>query len=58
MSRDWSAVVAGMTLDEKASLTNGVDFWNLAAIERQIHAFENLAPTRGGHASMKISNFK
>ena len=34
MSRDWGAVIAGMTLDEKASLTNGVDFWNLAAVER------------------------
>ena len=34
MSRDWKATIAEMTLDEKASLTNGVDFWNLAAVER------------------------
>ena len=34
VSRDWSAAISEMTLDEKTSLTNGVDFWNLAAVER------------------------
>lgn len=33
-SRDIDALVASMTLDEKASLTAGTDLWHTAAIER------------------------
>ncbi len=31
---DWAAALAAMTLDEKAAMTAGVDFWNLAGVER------------------------
>ncbi len=31
---DWAAAIGAMSLDEKAALTTGADFWNLAAVER------------------------
>ncbi len=31
---DWVAALAEMTLDEKAALTAGLDFWNLASVDR------------------------
>jgi beta-glucosidase len=33
-ARDIPALVAGMSLDEKASLTAGIDFWHTAAVPR------------------------
>jgi beta-glucosidase len=34
VARDIAGLVAGMTLDEKASLTAGIDLWSTAPIER------------------------
>jgi beta-glucosidase len=34
VSRDVDALIAQLTLDEKASLTAGADFWTLVAVER------------------------
>ena len=34
MTRDVDTLITQLTLDEKAALTAGVDFWHLAAVER------------------------
>ena len=34
MKRDIKKIISQMTLEEKASLCSGLDFWNIKGIER------------------------
>jgi beta-glucosidase len=53
MTRDIEALVAGMTLDEKASLTAGEDLWSTVAVDRlgipKVRVTDGPNGARGAH---------
>lgn len=51
MTRDIKSIISQMTLEEKASLCSGLDFWNTKGIERL--GIPSIMVTDGPHGLRK-----